>query len=197
MSNDVIYSEPVYSAPASAPAWDAAWNDALEKWMAGHLAITREAVFDTITEVVGDLLGERDSEIRALERKIAECAGAINVLRTGRTMRVRGTFNRDTKYAQLDVVAYGGSSFIATADDPGEIPGPGWQLLASAGGRGRRGERGEKGEPGAATAVPGVKALHLDRANYAISLFLTDGKIHKIDLRPLFQQFIADVQGGL
>lgn len=195
--SDVIYSEPKYTERAAAPAWDAAWNDALEKWMAGHLAITREAVFDTITEVVGDLLGERDRQIRELEIRLAECMGAVNVLRTGKVMRVRGTFNRDTKYEQLDVVAYGGSTFVATEDNPGEIPGPGWKLLASAGGRGRKGERGEKGEPGAATSVPGVKALHLDRQNYAIALFTTDGKMHKIDLKPLFQQFIRDVQGGL
>jgi hypothetical protein len=197
MANDVIYTEPRMT-PAT-PAWDLAWNDQLERWLAGHLDIQKNFIFDAVIEAVGDLAAnleaKREVRLHSLELRLAECMGAVNVLRIGRVMHVKGTYRADADYKLFDVVAYGGSSFVATADDPGEIPGPNWQLLASAGGRGRRGERGEKGEPGAATDVPGFKALRVDQANYTISLFTSDGQIHKLDLKPLFQQFLTDVRG--
>jgi hypothetical protein len=61
------------------------------------------------------------------------------VLRTGKSLRVRGTFNPNLRYDQLDIVALDGSSFVATEDNPGRCPGPNWQLLARAGIRGQRG----------------------------------------------------------
>jgi hypothetical protein len=64
------------------------------------------------------------------------------VLRTGKSLRVRRTFSEDAKYERLDIVAVNGSSFIAREDNPGECPGAGWQLLASAGRRGARGFAG-------------------------------------------------------
>src|SRR5262249_41492030 len=62
--------------------------------------------------------------------------------RDGVTPDVRGTYKPGKDYKYLDIVALNGGSFIARTDDPGECPGPGWQLLAS------RGKTGDKGLPG-------------------------------------------------
>jgi hypothetical protein len=132
--------------------------------------------------------------------KIAELRGAVNVLRTGRAMRVRGTYSDAAEYKQFDVVAVNGSSFVALEDGPGDCPGTGWQLLASAGRRGARGftgprgERGERGEP--ALAESGFLALHLDREAYSVLLSTQDGRIHTLNLRPLFQKFLDDMRAG-
>lgn len=89
----------------------------------------------------------------------------------GRSIVLRGTYDAECAYSELDVVIVGGSSFVALKDEPGPCPGGGWQLLASRGSRGERGERGlpgrdgvgtrgekgEKGDPG-----EGVAALYRD-----------------------------------
>jgi hypothetical protein len=137
-------------------------------------------------------------KIRELEITVAELAGAVRVLNTGKTLCVRGLYNEGARYEKFDVVALGGSSFIAREDNPGQCPGPGWQLLCSAGSRGGRGpvgprgERGEKGER--AEAGLGFK-FHLDQKTYTLSFIAPDGKIHALDLRPLFQQFVNDARG--
>jgi hypothetical protein len=207
MSDDVIrYTEPVYTERSddgiatrgSANGQETDWSG-WEKWMQGHLAIERQAILDGVADAVGDCLGERDQEIRELQLKIAELSGAVNVLRTGKSLRVRGTFDADARYEQFDIVAVNGSSFVATEDCPGPCPGEGWRLLASAGSRGARGfpgPRGEQGERGeSAPAATGFKSLHLDRARYAILLSTQDGKIHELSLRGLFEQFVSDMKG--
>lgn len=67
----------------------------------------------------------------------------------GKSVAVRGTFDAEAEYAELDIVILGGSSFIAVKDAPGPCPGGGWQLLASRGSRGEKGDRGERGVTGA------------------------------------------------
>jgi hypothetical protein len=65
---------------------------------------------------------------------------------------MRGTYKSDEVYKYLDLVALNGDSFIARKDDPGDCPGPGWQLLMSrgrSGDKGPPGPRGEKGDEGA------------------------------------------------
>jgi hypothetical protein len=206
MADDLIYSEPVYTeradtaiaAPASANGQETDWSG-WEKWLRGHLDIEKESIFETIIETVGDLEAQRDRQIRTLELKLAELTGTVSVLRSGRAMRVRGTFDEAARYEQLDVVAVNGSSFVATRDNPGRCPGEHWQLLASAGSRGARGfpgprgERGERGEPAPAGAT--FKMFHLDPKDYTLSAIMSDGKMHSVSLRKLFEQFVNDVQG--
>jgi hypothetical protein len=159
-----------------------------------------------VADLIGREMGERRRDvadlqhtIRELELKLAELGGAVGVLRHGGGLRVCGTYAEGTRYEQHDVVAVNGSSFVAQKDNPGPCPGDGWQLLASAGRRGARGfpgpkgERGERGE--SALAESGFMALHLDRKTYTILLSTTDGKIHELPWRGLFEQFLADVQG--
>jgi hypothetical protein len=64
------------------------------------------------------------------------------------TPEMRGTYNKGERYKKLDVVALDGRSWIARQDNPGDCPGPGWQLLASPGERGERGPTGPQGERG-------------------------------------------------
>jgi hypothetical protein len=59
-----------------------------------------------------------------------------------------GTWSGETKYQALDVVVWKGSGWVAKIDDPGEIPGPGWQMIAQKGSSGPQGERGLPGPKG-------------------------------------------------
>jgi hypothetical protein len=82
-------------------------------------------------------------------------------------------------YAQLDVVAFDGNSFIACNDDPGVFPGPGWHPLSRQGKPGRcgesitgpRGEKGEKGDPG-----PSIISWQIDRDRYRASQLMSNGQ---------------------
>jgi hypothetical protein len=208
MSDDVRFTEPVLTewsddgnAIRSANGQQIDWSG-WEKWLAGHLAIEREAILDTIVEAVGDLEGQRDRQLRDLELKLAEVTGALGVLRrAGGGLRVCSTYDGEGRYEQHDIVMLNGSSFIATRDNPGQCPGAGWRLLCSAGRRGERGPvgpRGERGERGEnAEAGSGFLAIHLDRATYTILLSTQDGKIHELNLRGLFEQFVSDMRGNL
>jgi hypothetical protein len=110
---------------------------------------------------------------------------------------VRGTWSEAETYAALDIVALGGSSFIARRAAPGPCPGEGWQLIASAGRQGSKGPAGERGEPGAAgarglpgTAAPTIIGWTIDRKAYAATPILSDqSEAPPLELRSLFEQF--------
>jgi hypothetical protein len=60
----------------------------------------------------------------------------VQIARAGRDgiiPQLRGTYDAKESYKKFDIVALNGSSFITRKDDPGECPGSGWQLHASAG----------------------------------------------------------------
>jgi hypothetical protein len=110
------------------------------------------------------------------------------------TPTIRGTYNAEARYQLLDIVAQGGSSFIARKDEPGACRGSGWQLMASAGRPGRtgpigqtgpRGEKGDKGDPG-----PVILDWEIDRASYRAVPIMSDGTLGPpLAPRPLFEQF--------
>jgi hypothetical protein len=117
-------------------------------------------------------------------------------------MQIRGTYDSAAQYHYLDIVALNGSSFVARADDPGECPGAGWQLIASAGRPGRPGLKGERGDPGAAgkgergergapgEAAPRILAWTIDRKAFCAVPVMSDGsQAPAIELRGLFEQF--------
>jgi hypothetical protein len=141
--------------------------------------------------------------ISELELKLAETVGALNVLRgkgAPGSLNVRGTFDPDKVYSYFDIVAFNGSSWVATRDSPGDLPGSGWQLLSSAGKRGPRGERGERGpvgEPGlSGAAAPGFASWRLDAARYTATPVMSDGSLGPpLEFRSLFAQFLAEVDG--
>lgn len=171
-----------------------------------------------------DKFQAQSEKIKELEIKLAQAVGAIDVLR-GRGLpgvfRARGTHDAGTTYAYGDVVAFNGSSWLAVEDNPGDLPGRGWQLVASCGSRGSRGPRGERG-----AAAPGLSSISfdsenwtvttrlsdgslgpvfplcllgevsLDRANYAVCFRALDGSKFEFSLRGLFEQFYSEVHGG-
>jgi hypothetical protein len=150
-ANGVMYSEPILTTdrdedeiiernggshvPAPAVATEGVefdWNGWLNAWLDNE----REAMIPFYKKMLRklgdellDLIEPRLKKIDALELRLAEARGAIDVLR-GRgapgAFRVRGTFDGATTYSYLDVVMHGGSSWVATRDRPGELPGSGW-----------------------------------------------------------------------
>jgi len=206
--SEILFTEPTYSeredasiaVPSCMESGDQddrwrGWN----LWLKNNLLIERDLLMAAVGEALSELVAKRDADIRKLELMLAECAGAINVLRTGKTLRVRGTFNAEVDYKQFDIVAVDGSSFIALEDRPGQCPGEHWQLIASAGKRGERGfvgPKGERGEPGlSAPAAPYFKGFHADPKTYTLSIITSDGHVHALSLRGLFQQFFNETRG--
>jgi hypothetical protein len=118
--------------------------------------------------------------------------------RDGIIPQLRGTYDAKQSYKKFDIVALNGSSFIARKDDPGECPGSGWQLHASAGrsgGRGERGEQGPRGMQGPKGDTASITGWEIDAASYTATPILSGG--HKgplLQLRDLFKQFIADTR---
>jgi hypothetical protein len=120
--------------------------------------------------------------------------------------------------------AFNGSSWVATRDRHADVPGPGWQLLASAGKRGPRGERGPIGYTGAdaprwtsisfdakrmsfttrmsdGSLGPEVSfhlilaGVDVDPATYSVNFKMLDGSELKFSLRGLFEQFFHELKG--
>jgi hypothetical protein len=113
---------------------------------------------------------------------------------------VKGTWKEGETYAHLNIVALNGSSFIARHDDPGQCPGDGWQLIASAGKPGKPGPKGDRGDAGP-TGVTKVimvdyKDWEVDRAKYTLTPILPDGSRGKpVPLRGLFEQYDGERNG--
>ena len=136
-------------SPKTDPVLARDWSG-WERWLRGHLDNEREAITEQITEQYiqdcGKALGVKAAqlreEIKQLELELDEVKTEVRNLPPARSPRMRGAFNPNTEYSQLDVVALNGSSFIALRDAPGACPGANWQLVASCGRRGptRRGE---------------------------------------------------------
>jgi hypothetical protein len=111
-------------------------------------------------------------------------------------MTIRGTFDPAGRYRYLDIVALNGSSFVARGDDPGDCPGSGWQLIASAGrpgkpGKGERGDPGPAGRPGdRGDPAPRILAWKIDRETFCAVPVMSDGsEAPALELRALFEQF--------
>ena len=110
--------------------------------------------------------------------------------------KIVGTYREGESYLAMNIVALGGSSFMARADDPGPCPGEGWQLIASAGRQGKpgpqgdRGEAGTRGERGLPGIAPVILGWKIDRAAYSAAPIMSDGsEVEPLQLRQLFEQF--------
>jgi hypothetical protein len=125
----------------------------------------------------------------------------VQITRAGRDgviPHLRGTYDAKESYKKFDIVALNGSSFIARKDDPGECPGSGWQLHASAGrsgGRGERGEQGPRGPQGPKGDTPLITGWSIDAKSYVAIPLMSDGrKGAPLELRELFKQFVIDAR---
>jgi hypothetical protein len=123
--------------------------------------------------------------------------------RDARMPKVCGTYREGETYSFLNIVALGGSSFVARADDPGPCPGDGWQLIASAGRAGKPGPMGERGEPGPCgerglpgQAGPTIVGWRIDGERYRATPLMSDGREGPtLELRPLFEQYHTESSG--
>jgi hypothetical protein len=108
--------------------------------------------------------------------------------------KIIGTYREGESYSFLNIVALGGSSFIARSDDPGPCPGEGWQLIASAGHAGKQGPKGERGEAGQrgerGLPAPYLIGWTIDREAYTVKALMSDDtEWPALELRGLFEQF--------
>lgn len=127
-----------------------------------------EQLFDVklaeIGPMLADLVGRAAQEIRELTRvHVGELRADMLELipepvpgppgEPGRGFRWRSDYDPEQRYAAMDVCKRNGSTWIATADEPGDCPGDGWELFVQRGTRGPRGyegKAGKQGEPGRA-----------------------------------------------
>lgn len=104
---------------------------------------------------------------------------------------IKGTYDPDSTYFALNVVALNGGTFIAKRDDPGACPGEGWQLMSAQGKTGKPGE-GRKGDPGQSVKGPPgppVVAAHINDEGL-LTLVNADGSTVECDLYPLLAKVI-------
>ena len=147
---------------------------------------------EVVTRAGGTYQALEDTADQPGESKAWACLARPGV--DGRMPAVRGLFKEGETYVHLDMVALGGSTFVAKSDNPGPCPGAGWQLLVSQGKAGPKGERGMSGERGE-RGLPGTPAATIidwaiDRENFAAVPIMSDGREGKaLPLRPLFEQF--------
>jgi hypothetical protein len=101
--------------------------------------------------------------------------------------RICSTYNAESVYTELSIVALNGSSFVARKDNPGPCPGDDWQLWSQPSRPGKPGIQGERGEPGPPGAVLEPIALVVNDAG-VLSLTMNDGSTHEADFYPLLDK---------
>jgi hypothetical protein len=171
----------------------------------------KDLVLDAAGEVIGQTAAALEKRIKALELQLAETRGALDILRgkgVPGTFNIKGTYDAKAVYNYLDVVAFNGASWAATRDNPGDLPGPGWQLLSAAGKRGVQGERGPAGPAGIPPTFTGAcfnnrgmeiqtstgrislfKSVNVDSQNFTIKFIANDDSALTISLLPLFEAY--------
>jgi hypothetical protein len=159
-------------------------------WVEARVLEERRFVLDVVSEVIGGMTNDLNQRI---EKGIIELRLAAKMQdgADGRSFRIRGTFNPSERYRTLDVIALNGASFVAKQDDPGPVPGDGWQLIASQGKKGPPGSPGEPGRHGRDAAH--IKSWQIDHANYVVTPLMSDGTAGPpLYLRELFQHFLDE-----
>jgi len=120
--------------------------------------------------------------IATLQRDFQETVKVA--IETALARRIRGTHDPKAEYFANDLVAKDGASFVAKRNNPGPLPGDGWQLLAR---QGQRGVAGERGPPG--RDAPRITGWVVDRGAFTVAPKLSDGSTGPVlELRELFVQ---------
>jgi integrin beta 3 len=102
---------------------------------------------------------------------------------------VLGLFDPKGTYRKFDLVTFNGSEWRAKRDNPGPLPGDGWQLAGQAGSRGKAGDRGERGDRGPA----GPSIIDWAMKGYHAVPIMSDGSLGPaLDLREVFELYHAE-----
>ena len=130
--NNMQVTEPIVTR-APEPDWSG-W----EKWLRGHLDIEREVMIEAFGEALGITCQELRDRISALELKLAELTGAIDILRglqpppPAKFQTIRA-WSPDTIYHEGAIVAFAGGTWQAQRDTA-RVPGAqDWVCLARSG----------------------------------------------------------------
>lgn len=168
----------------------------------GLIAEEHERMVDLLEQAFGEVVGDLWSDFREELKRAIKLAF---LERPGFVPRVMGTWREGEKYEPLDVVARDGGLFMCKHSNPGECPGPDWQIMSTRGKRGEpgpiglRGERGDMGPQG----PPGAAILGwaIDRERFTITPMIrsADGgppvSGPRLELRPLFEEYNRQVNG--
>jgi len=109
------------------------------------------------------------------ERGLPGAAG-----RDARPWRHRRYYDAKQSYAEGDVVAHDGGSWLALQDAPGPLPGDGWAQITTRGQRGKPGDRGERGPVG--PEGRGVADVFVNESGEALVVEFTDSVQRAIPL---------------
>jgi hypothetical protein len=130
--NNMQVTEPI-ATRATEPDWSG-W----ENWLRSHLDIEREVMTEAFGEALGITCQELRDRISALELKLAELTGAIDILRglqpppPAKFQTIRA-WKPDTIHYEGAIVAFAGGTWQAQCDTA-RVPGAqDWVCLASAG----------------------------------------------------------------
>jgi hypothetical protein len=207
-ANGLTYRERESTAPA--PAAEAAYYDQEGEphaftppqeealaWVIAELQREHDNMSDAVARLREEFGGLRE-EFRGLREELAELRGFANAVRgisaPERWFKLRGEYREGGTYNRLDVVGCDGSWFVAKCDDAGACPGRDWMRgpVGEPGLRGERGLRGSKGERG--RDAPKFASWDVDRVNYRAVAKMSDGSTMTLELRPLFEQFISELE---
>jgi hypothetical protein len=128
-------TEPIVTPVDPEPARD--WSG-WEKWLRGHLDIEREGIIEGLGEALGIVRQDLRDRISALELKLAELTGAIDILRglqppPPAKFPVIDAWRPDTIYHEGAIVAFAGGTWQAQRDTA-RVPGAqDWVCLARSG----------------------------------------------------------------
>jgi hypothetical protein len=113
----------------------------------------------------------------------------------GRSLRMKGLYNAGRTYEKFDVLL-AGEPFMARHDAAGLCPSDGWMKLGARGAKGAKGEqgrRGPKGDAGQRSDVS-IERRKVDPEYYRPTPVLTNGLVGRpLELRPIFEQFAAEM----
>ena len=184
--NNALQTTPVAYTPTEEPS--------------GGFFVNREALVETLGEIISDLRAEIEQAFAPLQEEIialrTEMRGRVKGLIELRgAFHIRGPYHEDQRYQALDVVTVDDRWYAARSDRPGPCPGPNWEPgpAGCQGAKGLRGSRGPRGEQGAAgTDAPKFMSWDIDRANYRAVAKMSDGSEMTLDLYPMFERFVAE-----
>jgi Collagen triple helix repeat (20 copies) len=97
-----------------------------------------------------------------------------------RQWRHRRTYDPKQAYADGDIVAHDGGSWLALYDEPGPLPGDGWAQLTVRGQRGKPGDKGERGPAG--PEGRGITDVSVNETGEALTVKFSDGVERSIPL---------------